>query len=638
MKSKLKRIYSKIDALPKGGVGAAEWILFSLLAIFCYVFYCHQDVLITAGHAAEYLNGHITDFYSACYKVDGSYAANYLPSTFILFAIWDIPMKLFGLLPEYMGDWSIIFAMWSKLLPTVCYFISGIILYRLVKSRFNFGRKKAVLTVFLTYTAPVAFFSQFFFCQYDIFTVLFMLLGMSFYFKQQPKTKDMLLFTLFFAIATTFKYFAFIVFVVLLLLRVKNIYKDIFYMIFGVLPFAAEAGFYVLTDRKAFVKSVFDFKALDYAGGFMIDIGEVSINGLYVALIVIIALAYFTKPRDYTELVGYSMYYSCGVCFALFGLMLWHPQWAIFGVVFWVLSTVINRRYEIFLWLDSLMGVVMLVYFAAQFDFTMNDQNLMRYGIFMDTLRYKQAPTLRLDDIFVYSDANTLFSILCAIFLVEFIFKHPKYNFKKLSQDISGGRAPLNIRYLAFALVFIAATFTSLQNFEQRPDMLWKLNGGGEQTTVQINGEKTLKEYTELDKMTIKKVYIVCDTELGDGKKTDNTADAGENIYVRVTNTATGELEAQGSAECKNIKDGKHTFTKITLDKPVKANGETEYCFEYYTEKGGKIYILLEESEPTTAYYYRTVQNDYSSAKCLYGGENQELQPIMQLVGEADGK
>lgn len=117
--------------------------------------------MITAGHSIEYLNGHITDFYTACKKVDGVYAANYLPSTFIVFAVWNIPIKLLGLAPEFLGDWSVSLTMWNKLLPTLIFLASTVILYKLCTERFGFEKKKAMLTVFLTFTSPMAFFCAF---------------------------------------------------------------------------------------------------------------------------------------------------------------------------------------------------------------------------------------------------------------------------------------------------------------------------------------------------------------------------------------------------------------------------------------------------------------------------------------------
>ena len=117
------------------------------------------------------------------------------------------------------------------------------------------------------------------------------------------------------------------------MLRFKNVLKSLVAIAASVLPTAFEILFYVVFDRKAFLKNVFGFTALDYASGFMIKIGEVSINGLYVGLLAIIAFAYFTRAKDFKMLVSYSMFYSCGVCFVLFGLMYWHPQWLMFIVI-----------------------------------------------------------------------------------------------------------------------------------------------------------------------------------------------------------------------------------------------------------------------------------------------------------------
>ena len=530
MIEKLEKRLKKIDEISPRGISVLQWVMFAVVAAFCFLFFCHQDVLITAGHAGEYLKGHITDFYSACVDTDGLYGANYLPTTFIVFAIWNIPMKLFGLLPQYMGDWSVVFAFWNKLLPTICYFVSGYLMYHITVCRLGFDKKKGIITAFLFYTTPMSFFSQFLFCQYDIFTVLFMLLAMNHYFKKVMSKKDVLLFTLYFGIAVTFKYFAIIIFVVLLLLRFKNVLKSLVAIAASVLPTAFEILFYVVFDRKAFLKNVFGFTALDYASGFMIKIGEVSINGLYVGLLAIIAFAYFTKAKDFKMLVSYSMFYSCGVCFVLFGLMYWHPQWLMFMVPFWVLSIVINKHYDVFMWIDALLGLAMIVYIANQFEFTVNEQNFMRYGILMNMLKYKQAPTLTLSDIFVYKDANTMFSIIVAIFLIGFIFKHPKFNFEKLNAQLKKGRAVINIRFLAFSLVFICASLLSLQNFADRPDMLWKLRGGEDQQIVEVCENKTISQFTKLEKMTVDKVYIVCDSALKDENEEDNNTVAMINL------------------------------------------------------------------------------------------------------------
>lgn len=628
MSKKRNEFISKIDRIPRKGAGAFEWIIFAVAAVIGFVFFCHQDILITAGHSIEYLNGHITDFYSACKNTNGEYTANYLPSTFILFAVWNIPMKILGLAPSEFGDWNIPFMMWNKILPTVAYFISGIIIYRLCKSRFGFDKRKSALTMLLTFTTPMAFFTQFLFCQYDIFTVLFMLLGMYFYFKDKPTGKDYLQFSLFFGIATTFKYFAFVILVVLLLLRVKDIFKDIVLMAVAVLPAGIEALFYLITDRKAFVKSVFGFSALDYAGGFSVDIGEVSINLMYVFLLVLIAFAYFTKAKDFDELVGYGLFYSCGVCFAFFGMMLWHPQWLLFMVPFWVMGTVINKNHNVLLWIDALFGVVFLVYIANQFQFTLENQGLMRYGILMDTLRYKIAPSLRMSDIFIFKDANTLFSIISAILLIGFIFKHPKFNMKKISTSIEQGRAVINIRFLAFAVVFFAAAFATLPSFAESGDLLWRSYGDGNQAYVNISNEAFAQEYTRLDEAEIENVYVICDTVEESGEKAK--------IFVDVIDTETKERVAFGEGKEKNIENGSEKYTKLKLEKSFVPEKNKIYEFRFYTDSEREVGICLEKSDFTPVGLLRTRQKDYSSSYASYNGKGEKDSNIMmKLTGNA---
>ena len=624
---KLKRVYKRIDKIPtKNGIGFVEIFFFIVIAVVCYIFFSYQDILITAGHAIEYLNGHITDFYSACHKSDGTYGANYLPTTFIVFAIWNIPMKLLGLAPKYFGDWSVPFIMYNKLLPTIIYFVSGWLLYKIVRERFGFERNKAMLTVFLMFTTPMAFFSQFFFCQYDIFTVLFMLAGMYYFFKEEPTKKDIFLFSLFFGIATTFKYFALVIFVVMLLLRQKNVWKIMLSAIPAAVPLVLEVGFYGLFDRRAFIKSVFQFNALDKANGFSINIGGVEINIIYVVMLAIIALSYFTKIKSFDELVGYSMYYSCGVCFAIFGMMLWYPQWLLFMAPFWVLSTVINKNYKIFFCIDTLLGVVLDMFIVNEYRNGI-DQGLFRFGIFHEMLKYKQHSDLKMRDIFVYQDKNTLFTIIAAIFLIGFIFKNPKFNFDKIKTSIADGRFIINVRFLAFSMAFIVAAFACLPSFMARQDVVWRRYGGLDQKIVTINNKNYAEEYTELKCECVKTVYVVTDSVKAEGKKAL--------IYVEVFDTETGEKVAEGHGREKNIHDGSRDPKRIILDKPFYPKKNTLYKFRFSTDSSRKVAIYFEKNAKETASFYKIYQKDYSSCYSTYKGKKmKDRELVMYLTGD----
>lgn len=623
----MKKLWTKIDKVSKNGAGVIEWILFVAIAVLSYVFFTHQDILVTAGHSLELLNGHITDFYSACKKTDGTYGANYFPTTFIIFAIWNIPTKLLGMAPTFVGDWSVPFIMWNKLLPTIAFAISGVILYKIVTKRLGFEKSKASLTVLLFFTSPMAFFSQFLFCQYDIFTVLFMLLGMNHYFKKEMKKSDYFWFALFFGIATTFKYFALLIFVVLLLLKIKNVFEVILVAIPAGMPLFLELAFYVLFDRRAFIKSVFGFAALDNATGFDFNIGGVHIQGVYFILVILIAAAYFTKPTDFEQLVSYGMFYSCGICFTIFGLMVWYPQWLLFMTPFWVISIVINKHNEIFLWIDALLGVLLDVYIVNAFIHAV-DQELFRFGIFHDRLMYSTHTSVTMSDIFIFKDQNILYTLISAIFLIGFIFKHPKFNFDKIAAPIESGRFILNTRFVAFTCAFLVAAFACLPNFLDRDDVIAARFGGSHQNIEMINNKKSAEQYMKLDAKNIQRVKVVCDSARGiDDEKT--------NIVLTITDTETGKVVAKGKHKEKDIIDGSHDYTTIKLEKPFTPNPETLYKFTFSTDSKSKVAIFFEYNAKETATYYRVVKRDYSECYATYNGKKDKKREIvMYVIGE----
>ena len=273
-------------------------------------------------------------------------------------------------------------------------------------------------------------------------------------------------------------------------------------------------------------------------------------------------------------------------------------------------------------------GVVFLVYIANQFQFTLENQGLMRYGILMDTLRYKIAPSLRMSDIFIFKDANTLFSIISAILLIGFIFKHPKFNMKKISTSIEQGRAVINIRFLAFAVAFFAAAFATLPSFAESGDLLWRSYGDGNQAYVNISNEAFAQEYTRLDEAEIENVYVVCDTVEESGEKAK--------IFVDVIDCETNERVAFGEGKEKNIKNGSEKYTKLKLEKSFVPEKDKIYEFRFYTDSEREVGICFEKSDFTPVGLLRTRQKDYSSSYASYNGKDEKDSNIMmKLTGNA---
>ena len=153
-----------------------DWIV-SILILTVLFFTCvHSDVKLT-GNRSFLMYKHFSDFYQASYEQSGGYWANYLPSTFIAYAIWNLPLYLTGHAPEAILTNSFVNLMWYKLLPVIVYFITAQLIYHIGKEM-GFGEKKSLLCKFAFLVFPMGVFSQFIFSQYDIFTVFFMVLGL----------------------------------------------------------------------------------------------------------------------------------------------------------------------------------------------------------------------------------------------------------------------------------------------------------------------------------------------------------------------------------------------------------------------------------------------------------------------------
>jgi hypothetical protein len=298
-------------------------VLFVLIASACFFLFGQDDLRTTAEQSFLLLDGHVTDFYSACHDWNGAYAAGYLPSTYIVFALWNLPLKLMGMTPDYFGASTLWMLLWYKLLPTIFYAASAALIYKIAREDFGFGPKKAKITLYAYISAPVAFYSQFIFSQYDIFTVFFVLLGMHFYFHKSGGNMRHLLFLLMFGIAATFMYQALMFLAVLMVLRQKNLMKLIGSTALALLPLLFEVAFAWLFDRTSYIAGIANFKA-DY-------VGLAGLNGRFASINLMPACLgsrgpnYKTRGQD--EWVSYAILFCCGICFVFFTFMPWHPQW-----------------------------------------------------------------------------------------------------------------------------------------------------------------------------------------------------------------------------------------------------------------------------------------------------------------------
>ena len=431
-----------------------DWLLYAALTIFCFFSFIYSDIYVTGNRAFFLYESGLTEFYDAVHTWTKDYGANYMPSTFWLFSIWLLPLKLLGFSapPTINAETTRLFyGLWYKTLPCIFFFVSAYLMYR-IALQIGLNKRRAKVCMYAFMTMPIGYFSQFIFSQYDIFTVTFMLLGMFFYFKDREDTltnKSHWLFCLFFGISVTFKYYALLIFIVLLFVRTKDVKKIILSLFLMALPFALEYMLYM--DSEGFQIGVFGFNALGYISESNISTIIGNVSYVKAGCVFILIWSYFVTVDNAQDEVRWILYLSCGICFALFDFATWHPQWLLFAVPFWVLSASISQHKEKFYW-GNIIFVVVFYMFIVQHWAGGVDNAMLQLGVWKYLLA--EYPLVGfIAEMIPLIDKDTLYSIIFAIILAMFVFTHPKYTLNNFSEDDHNDYMPL-IRLQLLVAVF----------------------------------------------------------------------------------------------------------------------------------------------------------------------------------------
>lgn len=442
--------------------GAFDYVIWGILAVICYFSFQQVDILHTAGSSLSYLNGHIWDFYDENLKYLSADA--YMPSTYILFAIWNIPIRLIRLVTVPSMTVPTVALMWYKLLPVLIYMVCGVLIYKIC-IELGLDNKNAKIGAYIFLSCPMGFFSQFIFGQYDIFTVVFMLLGFYYYLKD-----DKLKFILFFSIAVTFKYFALLFFVPLLLLKEKNILKIIVDFVLALVPFLLEVVFYI--HSSAFREGVFGFGATNYIFATNVDTGFCKISIVVVLWIVTCALAYVDANSKKQEI---SIFYLNVVAFLCFGLSMWHPQWLLLIVPFMSLGIVINKRSDLLLILEFILMCVACVFIVNQWPDHV-DQQLFNNGVLHNLAHEQLGSKLNMRTLYIIQDRDLLMTLFSGCLCALTVLKLPRYCITR--EKIKSVRLQdqiwmIRLRFVGGVLFFVIPAFICLFSSMKAPYMYY---------------------------------------------------------------------------------------------------------------------------------------------------------------------
>ena len=375
-------------------------IALALLTLFLFYGYIYNDILETARMGIAFwedlFSGRIRYFYDGYVHMNPvAYTKDvrgvYDFPIYLLFAVWNFPLYLLQTFAGIDVFTSPLALMWMKTLLLVFVVLTTAALYRLCRT-VSLTKRVSLGVCLLFVTSNFFMTSIVMMSAYDIVPLFFAILGVRYYLLEEHKK-----FVLMFMLAVPLKFFSLLLFLPLLLLRQKNIWKILGNVILVALPIFVfrilipctgnGAGFRLLDALKGTELSNL---ALLYAITYYV---ELALGQVYFSVLgfgVLLAACYFVRLKTREEYCRYGIY-VCFVSYAiLFVTCYSHPYWLFILTPFMMMVIGQNRQYlHINLILETLATWGMLL--AQLFAFPWCFGNALACGTFWPLLLGQKA-------------------------------------------------------------------------------------------------------------------------------------------------------------------------------------------------------------------------------------------------------
>ena len=414
-----KALQCRINELSRTARG--RWILagitvYLLLCLMFFYSFIYNDIIETMRMGIDVwyslFDGQLNYFYARRTPVDAiSYPKTvqgvYDFPIYIVFAIWNFPLWIAENLFDVDVFRSPLCLMWGKTLLLLASVLIVGALYRLCRT-LEVSEKNSLFAVILFLTSNFFMSSIIMMSAYDIVVLYFAILGIDYYFRG-----DMKKFTLCFMCAIPLKFFALLIFVPLVLLREKRIWKIVVYMVVSVLPILVFRFFIpcraVFEDPSSValsLKNIFESTELSNLAFLYTVTYEwtTSLSRIYLSLAfwgILYLICYFYKPESEEKIKKWGIY-ICFLTFAnLFITCMTHPYWIMLLVPFTVIIMAMNSQYSyVNLVLETLMTWGMLL--AQMFKFPWCFGSAIVAGMFWPSILGK------MDEFIGYTVMNVL--------------------------------------------------------------------------------------------------------------------------------------------------------------------------------------------------------------------------------------
>lgn len=276
------------------------------------------DLTHTVLSSYGYLQGHFFDFYDFNLSFVGG--NSYLPILYLIFAAWMAPYYFLGFpIASEFGDLALFPGeiIWAKVLLIVFFVLSARILLRIAELIHPNNRSRQAIATWAFTLSPFALFAFGIFSQYDILGVFFTLWAF-----QKLLQKQLNHFAILIGVALTFKFFAGLLVLPLLLLSSKKIFEIARLGLLASVPLTLQLAAY--WSNEAFRNQIFGL-AFGKASGAAATSEIYLVMSIYIFMC--FAAVFSNKWKGTFE--QKAVLFAVTTYGLMFSVVVWHPQWLI---------------------------------------------------------------------------------------------------------------------------------------------------------------------------------------------------------------------------------------------------------------------------------------------------------------------
>lgn len=340
------------------------WILTGSIILIIFSVHTYGDILITSRQGLKFwdclFSGKPLSFYlearmELAPPYDGHmYRAAYPFPVYLCFALWGFPVWVIQRFIPGDVFYTYPVMLWFKLMLITFIILSAHRFYKIMCRLDTVKESSAVLAAFLFVTSIFVVTCAGVISQYDILNVYFMLIGLDYYLRDKKAG-----FFLAFVAAVSFKYFALLFFIPLLLLKNKNMGVDILASVGSIVP----AALLTLIFPKP-QDQIYNFNLIGLFTSCQIQLGPYSASAFMAAILAIFLWAYRQKVNEKTLSQNLAfVFISVSGSFCLLADV--YPYWPIITVPFVIFSLFFSAgNIDLALAAETAMGAgLAVVYF-----------------------------------------------------------------------------------------------------------------------------------------------------------------------------------------------------------------------------------------------------------------------------------